>query len=202
MKALRNKHMWILLVVLILCVFAAFIIWQYDLLITTLQIAIISSLIIVLSLMAVFTLFFKDRVFKKGGQTMPSVENMVKIYNKYYENEVTLRDSIVQRKSIRMNEQGDMNDFVAIFAPLKDPDSGGGKVIYWNITIGDIWEILDRPQAVSGKSVNLFSGWKPSYDNFTMNYPKKESSDWMPLGIPKEKGDFDTSSKDTGDKKK
>ncbi len=190
---MKNRHIYILFGILILCVMAAFIIWQYDLMVTTLQIIIISSLVFVLSGIIFFQIFLKDKMRAGAGQTMPAVMEMVLIYNKYFENEVTLKNSVIRSKDIIMNKKGDVNHFVAIYAPLKNEAIGGGKLLYYNTTVGDVWDIVDRPKAVEDKSIDPFRNWSPSEDPYNMPYMPQKSEDWMPLGIRKEKNDFDTS---------
>ena len=185
--------MYIIFGVIVLSVISAVLIWYYDLMVTTIQIVIISSLIFVLFGIVFFQVILKDKLGKGGGATMPAAIKMVEMYNKYFENDITLRNSVIRRRPIVMNKEGDVNEFVAMYAPLKDESIGGAKLLYYNITVGDVYDIVDRPKAVEGKSIDPFKGWYPSKDRYNTPNLQARKEDWMPLGIRKEKSEFDTS---------
>lgn len=155
-----KKHMWFFIIIFVLVGIVTFLTYQYDLLVSTLQSALVASLIVISALAVIFAWIFKEGYFAGKSNTMRAKKHAYEIYEKEYGYELKPEHNAIQRRRFDVGED-EKNDFIAILAERKLDNKK--KVLIYNVNDNDIWDVLDRDSFVRGKEGNLFDGFTPWY---------------------------------------
>jgi len=189
-----KRHMWIVGAIFFIASTVLAIIWYYDIYISRLQIIAVLGMIFGSFGLVLFSFFAKRVRIKRRGKTMDAVKRIEEIYKDRYKEELKPIENTIQRRRFPVESDGRggfiYNDFVALFAVVKR--NGNKKVLIYNADDDDIWDVYDRPSGVAGKEVDLFDRFTPIRGLIPSEKRERPKNEYVPLGIPKNIGPFDT----------